>query len=125
MHQSPNKKLLTCAHLMPRVWETSNSARQQPVIILQLCYNSLTTTTLKRQISFSTFSFGSKKNTTRTGKTCTNFYDMHINQCLTCTSFPNYTTPQLHFKLHFTPDSCYYYKDRLGQSNKQILRSDD
>ena len=64
-------------------------------------------------------------NTTRTGKTCTNFYDMHINQCLTCTSFPNYTTPQLHFKLHFTPDSCYYYKDRLGQSNKQILRSDD
>ena len=65
------------------------------------------------------------KYTTRTGKTCTNFYDMHINQCLTCTSFPNYTTPQLHFKLHFTPDSCYYYKDRLGQSNKQILRSDD
>ena len=67
----------------------------------------------------------SKLNTTRTGKTCTNFYDMHINQCLTCTSFHNYTTPQLHFKLHFTPDSCYYYKDRLGQSNKQILRSDD
>ena len=63
--------------------------------------------------------------TTRTGKTCTNFYDMHINQFLTCTSFHNYTTPQLHFKLHFTPDSCYYYKDRLGQSNKQILRSDD
>ena len=64
-------------------------------------------------------------NTTPTGKTCTNFYDMHINHCLICMSFPKYTTPQLHFKLHFTPDSCYYYKDRLGQSNKQILRSDD
>ena len=40
-------------------------------------------------------------------------------QSIACMSFPKYTTLQLHFKLHLTPDSCW-----KALSNKQILSTD-